>query len=445
MMQRRARSIHLSEWDRTTIPYDRPNDTDPFTPDKAIELSKSSLEGRIQLHVTAGGLEIETFSFVGIVQIDSIRLVIKPKIDGLRLTPLLRYAYGLRQLATFGEATMPTTVFGFHDLLVSLLLSEAEELFHRGLARSYIELAGPLDSPRGRLNAKTLVRRGGVRDASLPCFYFERRSDNLLNRILRAGLAFAGSVTTDPDLRRSTRRLADRLEDVGEVSRLDEAAVGRAEQAITRLTEAYRPALTLIRLLLESQGIDIAAGDGTRAHGFLFDMNLFYQRLLSRFLSENLPGYRLEDEHRLRRVFAYAPNANPKRRHAPTPRPDFALFDRTGLQIFLDAKYRDTWTLGTPAHWLYQLALYALVSPRRCSILLYATLADSAKDEHINLHHPLPSSSDTATVAVVIRPVHLGRLEVLIDPRDSNTLSVERKAFAAALVQHDQSVHDGKH
>ena len=60
-------------------------------------------------------------------------------------------------------------------------------------------------------------------------------------------------------------------------------------------------------------------------------MNAFYQRLLSRFLGEkSYPGHRLEDEHRLRRVFAYAPNANPKRRHAPTPRPDFALFDRKG-------------------------------------------------------------------------------------------------------------------
>ena len=165
-------------------------------------------------------------------------------------------------------------------------------------------------------------------------------------------------------------------------------------------------------------------------------MNAFYQRLLSRFLGENLPGHRLEDEHRLRRVFAYAPNANPRRRHAPTPRPDFALFDRKGLRIFLDAKYRDAWALGTPAHWLYQLALYALVSPSRSSILLYATLADSARDERIDLHHPLPANSEWATVAVVIRPVHLGQLGKLIEPRNSNAFAAERREFAAALVRH---------
>jgi 5-methylcytosine-specific restriction enzyme subunit McrC len=438
MMTRvRPRSIVLGEWERKTIPYDGPGDVDSLTPAKAIELSKCSVDGKIHLSAGADGLQIETFSFVGLLQIGAVRLVIKPKIDELRLALLLRYAYGLRHLARFTDVPMPTTAFGFHDLLVSLLLSEAEELVHRGLARSYVELAGALDSPRGQLDISALIRAGGVRSSTLPCIYFERRSDNLLNQVLRAGLALGASVTTDPDLRRAALRLADRLEDVRKLVRLDTAAIAKAERSTTRLTDAYRPALTLIRLLLDSQGIDVATGNRVTARGFLFDMNTFYQRLLSRFLSENLPAHKLVDEHRLRRVFAYAPNVNPKRRRAPTPRPDFALFDREGLRIFLDAKYRDTWTLGTPAHWLYQLALYALVSPSRSSILLYATLADGATDERIDLHHPLPMDSGTATVAVVTRPVHLGRLGELLAPRNSNAFAMERRAFAAALVRHE--------
>ena len=217
MMRLKPRCITLSEWEHKTIPYREPDDSDPLTPDKAIALSRSSLDGKVQFRATADGLEIDTFSFVGLLQVGPIRLIITPKINELRLAPLLRYAYGLRHLARFGEVSMPTTAFGFHDLLVSLLLSEAEELVYRGLSRSYIEISGPLESPRGRLDTMAIVRRGGLRDSTLPCFYFERSSDNLLNQVLRAGLTLAASVTTDPDLRRATLRLADRLEDVREL------------------------------------------------------------------------------------------------------------------------------------------------------------------------------------------------------------------------------------
>jgi hypothetical protein len=82
----------------------------------------------------------------------------------------------------------------------------------------------------------------------------------------------------------------------------------------------------------------------------------------------------IEDERTLRRVFAYAPNANPQDQKAPAPRPDYALFDAAELKGFLDAKYRDVWERRLPADWLYQLSIYALASPTRTSVLLYATM-----------------------------------------------------------------------
>ena len=60
--------------------------------------------------------------------------------------------------------------------------------------------------------------------------------------------------------------------------------------------------------------------------GFLFDMNIFFQRLLFRFLRENLASARIADELAIRNLFTYAPDANPRQRRAPAPRPDYALF-----------------------------------------------------------------------------------------------------------------------
>jgi 5-methylcytosine-specific restriction enzyme subunit McrC len=117
--------------------------------------------------------------------------------------------------------------------------------------------------------------------------------------------------------------------------------------------------------------------------GFLFDMNSFFQRLLSRFLRETLSINRIADEHSIREVFGYSPDANPRGQSAPRPRPDYALFQATKLCGFLDAKYRDIWERGLPPEWLYQLSVYALAAPSQVSVLLYATMSAQAEDERI--------------------------------------------------------------
>ena len=66
---------------------------------------------------------------------------------------------------------------------------------------------------------------------------------------------------------------------------------------------------------------------------------------------------KINDELPIRGLFAYAADANPRRRKAPAPRPDYALFCANELKGFLDAKYRDIWNWGLPAEWLYQLSI----------------------------------------------------------------------------------------
>src|SRR5262249_48102285 len=144
------------------------------------------------------------------------------------------------------------------------------------------------------------------------------------------------------------------------------------------------------RLLHDMLGVELEpVGDPSRMPGFLFDMNLFFQRLLARFLRDNLTSARIEDERAMRNVFAYAPDANPRRRSVPAPRPDYALFRGDTLCGFLDTKYRDIWERSLPAEWLYQLSIYALGSPRQVSLLLYASMAEKACDERLQVRRPV--------------------------------------------------------
>jgi 5-methylcytosine-specific restriction enzyme subunit McrC len=174
------------------------------------------------------------------------------------------------------------------------------------------------------------------------------------------------------------------------------------------------------------------SGRAAAIPGFLFDMNKFFQQLLSRFLHDNLTSAVL-DEHVTRGVFAFADGGNPKKRTPPAPRPDFALLRGKDLVGFLDAKYRDIWERGLPPEWLYQLSIYALASPDRTSVLLYPTTHDEACDEKIEVRQPF-GFADGRSAVVIVRPVFMKNLADLVHPNQVATCAHERRKFAEYLV-----------
>jgi 5-methylcytosine-specific restriction enzyme subunit McrC len=224
------------------------------------------------------------------------------------------------------------------------------------------------------------------------------------------------------------------FDDVDPLEPLKASDIEQAHRSLTRLTAANEPALTIIGLLKAMHGLSFQpSGKSIRTSGFLFDMNYFFQRLLLRFLSENLTAGSIKGQHAIRNVFAYLPEANPRRQTAPTPRPDYALFSDGKVIGFLDAKYRDVWEKGFSSNWLYQLSIYALASPSCISVMLYATTSPTAREERIQIHQPVPwSSQDTAIV--IIRPVLLQKLAELVHPSQSRYFAAERRQFANNLV-----------
>ena len=210
--------------------------------------------------------------------------------------------------------------------------------------------------------------------------------------------------------------------------------IDRAEHDLTRLTAACGPALTIIRLLHDTLGIAFDSGQPpSRMPGFLFDMNIFFQRLLSRFLRENLAGARIADELAIRNLFTYAPDANPRQRRAPAPRPDYALFYDKVLHGFLDAKYRDVWERSLPAEWLYQLSIYALASPSEVSVLLYASMSAEARDERVEVRQPVTGPTSGPRRSSCVRS-HYPTSPTFSTPSRARSLADERRRLADQLV-----------
>ena len=108
-------------------------------------------DGRIEIFELARGLELRASSFVGRFALGELLITIQPKISGVPLMNLLRYAYRLRHLNLFDEVGYATAQASFEDLLIRQLAAETSELLSRGLHRDYLRTTSMLASHVGGL------------------------------------------------------------------------------------------------------------------------------------------------------------------------------------------------------------------------------------------------------------------------------------------------------
>lgn len=389
---------------------------------KGVELSDNDVRNTAQMLKDKGiieivelkdGVSITSNSYVGRIKLGSIQINVYPKLNGMPLYQLLRYAYGFRELKLLNVAEHSIANFSFFDLLIYELYVETEDLLRRGIQKSYIQKEEDLLSPRGRIDINKLCAQGGLIRDKLPCKYFNREENNILNKILLAGLKLGLKLVLDSCLKVKIQRLCSNLEENIDNITLTRGNLQLARNSINRLTGRYSAVLEIINILYESQGIQL---EDTSTHinlkGYFFDMNAFFETLVGRLLENCSDGYSVKDQFSLHDMFIYTPGFNPCRRKSPTPRPDFALMKNGNVVKLLDAKYRDLWEKSLPREMLYQLAIYAVSGMGdKTATILYPSISDIPSVQKIDIKDPIANSK---MASVILKPLNLIKVAELL-------------------------------
>ena len=427
--------IDLLEWQTVrTVEAGLPSNAIPrFDKSAQQAIEELARANKLELIQLRSGIQLRANSWVGRITIGDLTVTIHPKLKGAPLVGLLRYAYSLRDLERYAPTHAVAESAAFQDLIIAQLVEETTELLSRGIHRDYLRFNAALSSPSGRIDFSRIANSIVNAKSTLPCVYHSRSDAILLFQVLLAGLRVAARVSADTAVTRRVFGLAQLLEPSVPSGRLTNADIDTARRIVDRRTIAYDSALTLIQMLFNGLGVSFAdRKEAFPIPGFLFDMNVFFQRLISRFLRDELPDYVIHDEHRLKHVFQYDPLNNPKRRHAIVPRPDFAVLSNGMVAEFLDAKYRDLWEKNLPREMLYQLTVYALSKKDGAlrSTIIFPTLSHAAVDQVILLKDPINGHKNAE---VIVRPLNLLDFEMLVRPRQGVEAARRRRNLAHNL------------
>lgn len=273
----------LDEWSTAIV-------VDAGTPTHDDLELRAALQGRNQLSIdwlSDGTARLTSRSWVGVARFSRFEVRVVPKLVGGSLNVLAMYDYvaGLDLLGRLPQdRPLPTGGDHLLDLVCYLLASEAERLLEHGLYADYRSAHDTLPLLRGRLRVLDQVTRHFGRVDVLDCAFEEHDTDNLENQLVSAGIAAGVRHARDADLRRRLHRLKTIYAEACNATSQPSSHY-RSRISYGRRNESYRNAHALSYLLLDNLGItDLYAHGTPRSFAFLIDMNVLFERFVSRLI-----------------------------------------------------------------------------------------------------------------------------------------------------------------
>ena len=250
--------------------------------------------------------------------------------------------------------------------------------------------------------------------------YDEFTDDILANRLIKAAAELLGRMRLDDARSRDGLRwMGATLANVTPVSFSPHEV---PEVAFDRLNAHYREVVALSRLVLRHQALELERG-GTRAAGFLIDMNKVFQGFVTRALRESLGV----SDRTLRSDKSLPRRITLDERDRLRLEPDLTWWDGSTCTFVGDAKYKRVRDERVPHADLYQILAYATALNLPGGLLIYA------EGEAGRVVHEVRHSGTRLGVATVDLAGSIDEIRATIDQLARRVRSFRDAARASAL------------
>lgn len=225
--------------------------------------------------------DIKAKQYVGIIELENLRIVIEPKTAVQNLFFMLTYAYDLPEFRT--EKTKLSHANDLFEYIADMFINLVEQLARQGIYRSYQDFEENQPYLRGRLLLHQHLTINAVSVDQLYQRINEFTADIPENRILKYTLWLLSHL----DFQKSNlRQRARRAETAFGEARFETIQPWHCDEIIyTRLNQAYKSPIHLAKLLIQHLSLEGQIGK-TPFVSYLLDMNRIFELFIANYLRE---------------------------------------------------------------------------------------------------------------------------------------------------------------
>ena len=308
--------------------------------------------------------DITASSWIGTIVVEGLQLVVTPKIPVDRVLFLVAYAV---DPVNWKHMIRPHlgSARSLVETVVPAYVAQLRRAVAAGVLQGYSTVEDSLLTVRGRIRMSDQIRHRYGRIPPIEVSYDEFSEDILLNRILRAAVRRLLALNLRSE--ESVRSLREFDVLFGKVSIVEFNPQGLPEIAYDRLTERYRPAIELAKMVLADTSIELSGTD-QRASGFLVNMNDVFEDFAWIALREALGlSARAFPQGARQRDFFLDSDGK------VSLEPDLSWWESSQCVFVGDMKYKALGGKSGHNSDLYQMLAYTLAAGLDMGLLIYAS------------------------------------------------------------------------
>ena len=267
----------------------------PARRERVLEALESLNTAAGQEIIQVGRKALRTHALVGILRAGDLTVEILPKIgwasgagastvqsraSARNLMVMLSYAFNLKIIEQ-ETAGLASSAGAWFEILTRLFVSSLSRQAAVGLSQHYIEKEDTLSALRGRWDIQRQIQRRGPAHPGFDVIFDEYSPDTPLNQVFRFTIEHLLLLDTSPACRAGLEDLRQSFSAVTCPNSISPALLESV--GFNRLNERFRPAFNLARLLLSGHILQLSVGT-IRAGGFVFDMNMLFERFMAAFI-----------------------------------------------------------------------------------------------------------------------------------------------------------------